>query len=127
MTTTGDIVWRYLTVFVYVFICFGAAFIVGQFSQKWPRMQRPMFRAILLIVGASLLLVAGVGKLGWEIQTIDGTSKPEMLNNSIFNMLSYAGTFCIFFDLALNLPRVTLQALLLFLSNICGTIRRRRS
>src|SRR5688572_20928973 len=49
----------------------------------------------LLGVGAGLLLAAGIGRLGWAIQTIGGTSAPEVLDRRIFTALSHVGTFLV--------------------------------
>jgi hypothetical protein len=55
----------------------------------------------LLSVGAGLLLAAGIGRLGWAIQTIGGTSPPEVLDRRIFTALSHVGTFLVALDLFL--------------------------
>jgi hypothetical protein len=55
----------------------------------------------LLSVGAGLLLAAGIGRLGWAIQTIGGTSSSEALDKRIFTALSHGGTFLVAIDLFL--------------------------
>ncbi len=56
-------------------------------------------RLLFLIVGTGLLLVAGIGKLGWSIQTWDGETSAEKLNDCIFWIASYIGTFFLFTQL----------------------------
>jgi hypothetical protein len=42
--------------------------------------------------------VAGIGRLGWSIQTIGGKSPPERLDQAIFFALSLSGTFLLVYD-----------------------------
>ena len=97
---------HYLKTSLYVGINFVVAYIVARLLLKcYPRILEGKFRLILLLVGAALLLIAGIGKLGWHsgITTYDGDSNPEKLNDVFFVILSYLGTFCIFLDLSLAL------------------------
>ena len=74
----------------------------------YPKILDGKFRLILLLIGAALLLIAGIGKLGWHsgITTYDGDSSSEKLNDAIFVILSYLGTFCIFLDLSLHYLKI---------------------
>jgi hypothetical protein len=55
-------------------------------------------RTACFLVGSALLLVVGIGRLGWSIQTIDGHSPPERLDQVLFLILSLAGTFLLVFE-----------------------------
>jgi len=47
--------------------------------------------------------VAGIGKLGFSIQTSGANTPAEKLNEWIFLFLSFFGTFFLFIDLYLHL------------------------
>lgn len=97
---------HYLKISLQVGINLVVVYIVARLLLKcYPKILDGKFRSILLLIGAALLLIAGIGKLGWHsgITTYDGDSSSEKLNNAIFVILSYLGTFCIFLDLSLTL------------------------
>ena len=102
----GKVIFHYLKTSLYVGINLVIAYIVARNLLKcYPRILDGKFRLILLLIGTALLLIAGIGKLGWHsgITTYDGDSSPEKLNNVIFLMLSHLGAFCIFLNLSLTL------------------------
>jgi TRAP-type C4-dicarboxylate transport system permease small subunit len=70
-------------------------------SSKWAESIVKNRQVILVCLGTAFLLVAGIGKLGWSIQTYDGTTPAENLNEYIFLVLSHIGTFLIFVDIFL--------------------------
>jgi hypothetical protein len=43
-------------------------------------------------------LVAGIGRLGWPIQTWSGDSQAERLDQGVFLFLSLLGTFLVVFE-----------------------------
>ena len=49
-----------------------------------------------ILAGTLCLLTAGIGKLGWSIQSWVGTTPPESLNQGIFLTLSHLGMFFVF-------------------------------
>jgi len=61
--------------------------------------------SMLLIVSSACLLIAGIGKLGWSIQTLGGNTPAENLNQTIFLCLSHFGTFLLFTYFILIIPR----------------------
>jgi len=102
----GKVIFHYLTTSLYVGINLVIVYIVVKFLLKcYPKILGGKFRLILLLFGTALLLIAGIGKLGWHsgITTYDGNSNPEKFNNVIFLILSHLGAFCIFLDLSLAL------------------------
>ena len=65
-------------------------------KSKFSRLANEKNSDIILICSAAFLLWAGIGKLGWSIQTIDGKTLPERSNIAIFWILSHVGTFLLF-------------------------------
>ena len=49
--------------------------------------------------GTLLLLTAGIGKLGWQIQTWDGHSSAETMNDWLFFLLTIVGAWSLFTDI----------------------------
>ena len=102
----GKVIFHYLKTSLHVGTNLVIAYIVAMILFKcYPRILDGKFRLILLLIGAALLLIAGIGKLGWHsgITTYHGGSSPEKLNDAFFIILSGLGTFCIFLDLSLTL------------------------
>ena len=56
-------------------------------------------RAVLVMSGSFLLLVAGMGGLGWAIQSFDGNTPAEKVDRLIPQVLAHLGGFMIFADL----------------------------
>ena len=54
------------------------------------------------LLGTGLLFVAGIGRLGWSIQSIRGTTPPEQLDQWIFRVLSLFGTFFLIYHFAVG-------------------------
>jgi hypothetical protein len=52
----------------------------------------------LLGIGTGFLLVAGIGRLGWAIQTLGGESPAEILDRRLSVALSHIGTFALALD-----------------------------
>lgn len=48
----------------------------------------------------ALLLWATVGIAGWEVQTFDGSSTPEVANRWIYRILHVSGTFFLVWSVA---------------------------
>jgi hypothetical protein len=61
-------------------------------------------RQIAFAAGTAMLLVAGIGRLGWNIQTYKGQSAAEKADRLIFWVLSVGGTFLLVLDFALSKP-----------------------
>jgi hypothetical protein len=70
-------------------------------ANTWFRPHISAIRPWAFILGVGLLLVAGIGRLGWDIQTWGGESPPERLDTWIFWILSSAGTVLLIVDYAL--------------------------
>jgi hypothetical protein len=78
---------------------FALAGLVAQFAAtKWPKLCRGWFRVVAFLLGSGLLLAAGIGRLGWSIQTWSGDSQAERLDQFIFLFLSLLGTFLMTFE-----------------------------
>jgi hypothetical protein len=105
------VIFNYFYAFISVAVNLGVALLFVCFSKsKYPKLINKHIRAVYLIVGTSFLLVAGIGKLGWSIQTWDGNAPAESLNEWIFLILSHIGTFLLFIDLVcLCLPQNNLH------------------
>ncbi len=54
--------------------------------------------SILQIISAFLILWALIGKLGYPIQTFDGQTLPELIDNFWFIVLNVLGVLCLFFS-----------------------------
>ena len=77
------------------FVALGFIFILRRFTAiRFPR--KPQRLATL--IGTIVLLTAGIGKLGWEIQSYSGANPPELLNDNLFFFLSHLGMFLIFIE-----------------------------
>ncbi len=77
------------------FIALGLIFVLRRFSAIRLSCK---FQNIATLVGTIALLTAGLGKLGWEIQSYSGTNPPEILNDKLFLFLSHFGRFLIFVE-----------------------------
>lgn len=98
-TPMDVVIFNYIKAAVIVVGDFGAAWAFA----RWARKRLPLFRSkairvILFLVGTGALFVAGIGRLGWDIQTWSGSSPAERLDQSIFIILSAVGTFLLMLD-----------------------------
>jgi len=94
------VIFHYFYTFIFVAANFICALLFVRFSRsKCSKLINEHIRLVYLIVGAGFLLVASIGKLGWSIQTWDGNTPAESLNEWIFIILSHIGTFLLFIDL----------------------------
>ncbi len=88
---------HYLIVVLSVAVNIVLALAVTRFiKSRYPKLIDESNSNILLICSAAFLLWAGIGKLGWSIQTFGGHTPPEKLNMVIFWILSHIGTFLLF-------------------------------
>ena len=81
--------------------CLGAAFLAQWFIRA--RGIRPLNHrhlARIMLVGEVLLLWAALGPLGWSIQTFDGNSAAENLNDALLKVTSWVGAVLILFEAA---------------------------
>lgn len=65
---------------------------------RFPRLTTDNAKRVLFLIGTGALLVAGIGRLGWDIQTWSGNTPPEKLDDFIFWTLSLVGTFLLLLD-----------------------------
>ena len=65
-------------------------------KSKYSKLISKKFLDILLISSSFILLFAGIGKVGWSIQTWNGDTAPEIVNNVIFQVLTFFGGFLLF-------------------------------
>jgi len=99
-----EVIFHYFRIFVYVGLSFFIALTTSYiFNKQYKRFITSKFKIVLLVLGTSFLLVAGIGKLGWhsEITTWTG-SQAEKWNDNIFCILSYLGSFFVFLDICLS-------------------------
>jgi hypothetical protein len=102
------VIQQYVVTFVFVFINMLFAFgLVRLLKHKVASFKLAKFivknkHIMLGCFGTAILLVAGIGKLGWSIQTVGGTTPAEKLNEYIFWVLSCVGTFLVFVDIFLT-------------------------
>lgn len=98
-----DVATRYLWTALLVAVLLAVSMFLGRLvATKSPRIGTRCVRPAAFLCGAGLLLVAGIGRLGWSIQTFDGESGPENLDLVIFWCLSIVGTALIVFDFAVG-------------------------
>ena len=94
------VICHYIKTFIHVAVNFSLAWVLVYFLKtKYPKLLTKRKRITFLIAGTGFLLVAGIGKLGWPIQTYNGDSLAEDINSWIFLILSHIGTFLLFIDL----------------------------
>lgn len=60
------------------------------------------FHGVLLVSSAILLFVAGVGRLGWNVQTWSGNTPTERFNLWTFRGLSFVGLYLLLLSRALG-------------------------
>jgi len=88
---------------IYVSVVITIAFFSAKYlSQFYPNILKPKIRLWIFFFGAGLLLVAAIGRLGWEIQTWATESPAEKLDQAIFWISSVTGTFLLIFDYCLS-------------------------
>ena len=59
----------------------------------------PALELALVVVGTILLLTAGIGKLGWHIQTWGGQTPAESINDWLFFLLTIVGAWLLFTEI----------------------------
>ncbi len=74
----GSIVIGVLAGRIYVWCSFQNSLFVSEISQY---------------VGVAILLWATLGKMGWSIQTVNGTTLPEQVNEFVYRLLYVMGSF----------------------------------
>jgi hypothetical protein len=95
----AKVVAYYLKTLVGVLVVFGLAWFAARWaSARAPVLCRDPARMVTFLIASALLLVAGIGRLGWDIQTPDGESPMEKLDQAIFFALSLVGTFLFVFE-----------------------------
>lgn len=96
----GPVVGSYLKAAISTVLC-----ILVTGGLAWWLMKRrgfePSRRLILLLRfwSAGLLLAAVFGKMGWEIQTINGSTLMERVNNALHWLLYFPGMIILFLSL----------------------------
>ncbi len=95
----AQVIYNYVKTFIYVLVDFGLAWFVAEtIARRCPAFTRDRFPKTAFVLGSLFLFVAGIGRLGWPIQTIKGISSPEVVDGWIFWSLSLSGTFLILLD-----------------------------
>jgi hypothetical protein len=74
-------------------LAFSLVFVFHRYSALHPS---HWAQSLLTLGGTFCLLTAGLGKLGWAIQSWGGTTPPEVLNHNLFLVISHVGMLLIF-------------------------------
>jgi hypothetical protein len=86
---------------LYVVIAFILALVVSLILSKYcKRFIKSKLRIIPLLIGTSFLLIAGIGKLGWSAIAWSSDDPAAKLDDNIFYLLSYIGSFFLFLDIS---------------------------
>ena len=101
MRVAMEVFHAYAKALIHVAVNLSVSFAVATAIGRVPTF-RPSRRIELLfsLAGRVVLLVAGLGKLGWSIQTWGGNSPIEVLNGWVFLGLSHLGMFLVFTEWA---------------------------
>ena len=98
-----EVVARYIWTGLAVTMLLAVGMLLGRLVVlKFPRLAGQSIRSSAFLIGTGMLLVAGIGRLGWSIQSFDGNSGPENLDVTIFWCLSVLGTVLLVFDFAVG-------------------------
>ncbi len=89
----NPVVSNYLWTGVYVLIDFACAWVVAFLLVRFRLFVSDTARLGVFLLGTGILLIAGIGRLGWSIQTIGGATENETLDQLIFFYSSLFGTF----------------------------------
>jgi TRAP-type C4-dicarboxylate transport system permease small subunit len=99
LSSMRQVVLNYLKSLGFVITAFAAAAVCARLAtRKVPALCRGWIRVAAFLLGSGLLLVAAVGRLGWELQSWRGQSDAEILDLNIFVGLSLVGTFLVVFE-----------------------------
>jgi O-antigen/teichoic acid export membrane protein len=94
---------NYLWSTLVVTMAIGAGFVAGWFiTREFSPAAVGRWRQTAFMGGTGMLLVAGIGRLGWSIQTYKSQSPAEKIDRVIFWILSVGGTHLLVFDFALG-------------------------
>lgn len=103
MQALTRVIGNYLLAAIYVVLDFALAWAAAWVAtRKAPNLASSRYRTVAFVFGSALLLIAGIGRLGWSIQSLGGVSPPEALDRSIFLGLSLVGTFLLVMEYALG-------------------------
>ena len=101
--TIGRVVANYLLSALYVAMTFALAWLLAWLAMRnFPVLAGARARLIAFLLGSGFLLVAGIGRLGWSLQTYGGNTPPELLDQIIFWFLSFVGTLLLIYDFAIG-------------------------
>jgi hypothetical protein len=94
---------RILVNYLKSFLIVGVVSALAWFSaylvvENFPILCSERARSVFFLAASILLIVAGIGRVGWEIQTWGGNSPDELLDLRIFRFLSLLGTFFLIFE-----------------------------
>lgn len=89
-------IYRYAIVFVIVFLLMGVALILSLIINAYTSIKEETLTPILYALATLLFVSAGIGRLGWEIQTWNGNTPEEKLNKWIFLVSTGLAGFLLF-------------------------------
>lgn len=88
--------------FILVFVSVIAALVAGKIYYFCGGLRNPAYEEIFQYSGIGVLLWATLGKLGWAIQTMNGDTIPELVNEWIFRFLYVIGSFLLVLSVSLT-------------------------
>jgi hypothetical protein len=101
-----DVILNYCkNILIVGFFLVGLKYFVDYITRIFPFLLSTKIRIIVFMVGSAMLLVAAIGRLGWEIQTWDGNSTAERVDDILFWTFSVFGTALIIVDYFLGLQK----------------------
>jgi hypothetical protein len=88
--------------FVLVMLSVISALIVGKIYYLCGGVRHQFLEEILQYSGIGILLWATLGKVGWDIQTMDGDTIPELVNEWVFRFQYVVGSFILVLSVSLT-------------------------
>ena len=90
--------WSLVLVLLSVF----AALAVGKMYYLCGGLRKLFIEEILQYSGIAVLLWATLAKVGWDIQTMNGNTIPELVNEWVFRFLYFIGSFLLVLSVSLT-------------------------
>ena len=79
-----------------------AALAVGKIYYLCGGLRKPFIEEILQYSGIAVLLWATLAKVGWDVQTMNGNTIPELVNEWVFRFLYVIGSFLLVLSVSLT-------------------------
>ena len=79
-----------------------AALVAGKLYYVCGGIKNPLVEGLLQYIGIGFLLWATLAKAGWNIQTMNGDTIPELVNEWVFRFLYVIGSFLLVLSVSLT-------------------------